>query len=121
MRTILCIDDQRATLWTLSLILRNAGYRCITAENHEEADRRFAGNAVDLVILDHGLPGISGDKLAAHLKKIRPVHVLMLSGPVELDALPASVDLLMIKPQAPVVLFAAIRKLLDSVPLQAVA
>jgi DNA-binding response OmpR family regulator len=114
MRTILCIDDHRATLSTLALILRNEGYRCLTAENHEEADRRFAANAVDLVIVDHGLPGITGDKLASHLKKIRPVLVLMLSGAVELDALPGSVDLLMIKPQAPTVLFAAIRKLLDS-------
>jgi DNA-binding response OmpR family regulator len=114
MRTILCVDDHRATLSTLALILRNEGYRCLTAENSEEADRRFAANSVDLVIVDHGLPGITGDKLAAHLKKIRPVHVLMLAGSVDLDTLPSSVDLLMIKPQYPLDLFAAIRKLLDS-------
>jgi DNA-binding response OmpR family regulator len=119
MRTILCVDDHRATLSTLALILRNEGYRCLKAENSEEADRRFAANSVDLVIVDHGLPGITGDKLAAHLKKIRPVHVLMLSGSVDLDTLPTSVDLLMIKPQYPVDLFGAIRKLLDSGPPQA--
>jgi two-component system phosphate regulon response regulator OmpR len=119
MRTILCVDDHRATLWTLALILRNEGYRCLTAENREEADLRFAGNAVDLVIVDHGLPGITGDLLAAHLKKIRPVHVMMLSGPIELDSLPKSVDLLLIKPQNPVDLFAAISKLLNSGPPKA--
>ena len=119
MRTILCVDDHRATLSTLALILRNEGYCCLTAENREEADRRFIGNAVDLVIVDHGLPGITGDVLAAHLKKIRPVHVLMLSGPVDLHTLPKSVDMLLIKPQAPVDLFAAIRRLLDSGPPQA--
>jgi len=119
MRTILCIDDHRATLSTLALILRNEGYRCLTAENHEEADRRFAANAVDLVIVDHGLPGFTGDEIAAHLKSIRPVQVLMLSGLVNLESLPTSVDLLVIKPQAPVDLFAAIRRLLDSAPPQA--
>ena len=116
MRTILCVDDHRATLSTLALILRNEGYRCLTAENSEEADRRFAGNAVDLVIVDHGLPGITGDKLATHLKAIRPVHILMLCGSIDEAAFPRSVDLLLIKPQKPVDLFAAIRKLLDSGP-----
>lgn len=120
MRTILCVDDHRATLSTLALILRNEGYRCLTAETREEADRRFVGNSVDLVIVDHGLPGITGDKLAAHLKKIRPVLVLMLAGPIDLDLASTSVDLLMIKPQSPTVLFAAIRKLLDTCQPQAV-
>ena len=113
MRTILCIDDHKATLATLALILRNEGYRCLTAENYEEANRRFAGDPVDLVIVDHGLPNVTGDKLAAHLKSIRPVQVLMLTGNADVEP-SAAVDLVLIKPQQPNALLASIAQLIGA-------
>jgi two-component system, OmpR family, KDP operon response regulator KdpE len=114
MPTILCVDDHPATLQSLSLIFRSVGYCCIAASNFEEAERAFAANHIDLVVLDHGLPGIDGSSLAVHLKRIRPVTVLMLSGSVELTDTPESVDLLLPKPQAPDALLAAIATLIPN-------
>jgi two-component system, OmpR family, KDP operon response regulator KdpE len=114
MRTILCIDDHQATLVTLSLIFRGAGYCCITATNFEQAERAFAADPIDLVVLDHGLPGVNGTSIATHLKKIREVAVLMLTGSSELMTKPDSVDVLLPKPQPPPALLEAVAKLLDS-------
>jgi DNA-binding response OmpR family regulator len=110
--TILLVDDHRGTLLTLSLVLRSAGYRCLTASNYDEAEQTFRINPIDLVILDHGLPGISGTDLAAHLKTIRPVAILMLSGNPDLAGKPESVDILLPKPQEPEALLNTIAELL---------
>jgi DNA-binding response OmpR family regulator len=47
---------------------------------------------VDLVIVDHSLPGITGSELAKRLKEIKNVSVLMLSGNADLLEKPDSVD-----------------------------
>jgi DNA-binding response OmpR family regulator len=100
MRTILVIDDHVATLDTLCLILVASGYVALKARNSEQAERQFIDNDVDLVIVDHGLPGISGSDVAQRLKNIKSVLVLMLSGNPELKGKPDSVDLLLAKPQS---------------------
>lgn len=114
MRTILCVDDHHATLLTLSLILQSQGYCCITAETAEEADRSFAENEIDLVIVDYRLPCMDGSELAAQLKSIRPVKVLMLSGSPDLVGKPESVDVLLPKPQHPAGVLEAVAALLSS-------
>jgi two-component system, OmpR family, KDP operon response regulator KdpE len=108
------VDDHRATLLTLSLIIRGAGYRCVTATEFNEAERVFVLNQIDLVILDHGLPGINGTDLAAHLKRIRAVVVVMLTGNTELTEKLDVVDLLLAKPQLPEHLLCEIAKLLKT-------
>jgi two-component system KDP operon response regulator KdpE len=112
MQKILCIDDHRATVLTLAMIFRGAGYCCTTAENFDQAEYAFSADPVDLVIVDHGLPGVNGTALAAHLKNIRPVLVLMLSGSPDLHIKPDSVDLLLPKPIAPEALLKAVAGLL---------
>lgn len=112
MRTILCVDDHAATLLTLALVFKSAGYACLTASNFEDAERAFAAEHIDLMVVDHGLPEMDGAALAARLKGIRAVSVLMLSGSVELAEKPGSVDLLLPKPQAPQELLDAVAELL---------
>jgi DNA-binding response OmpR family regulator len=98
MRTILVIDDHVATLKTICLVLKQQGYEALPAENANQAQEHFFGNKVDLVIVDHGLPGITGAELAKRLKEIKSVFVLMLSGNSELLEKPDSVDVLLPKP-----------------------
>lgn len=98
MRTILVIDDHVVTLDTLCLILNAHKFNVLSAVNAQEAETQFAGGAVDLVIVDHGLPGMTGDELAHKLKTTKSVLVIMLSGNPELVGKPDSVDLLLAKP-----------------------
>ena len=108
MYTILIIDDHKPTLDTLCLILEAKGYVALGAPSSAQAESYFRDKVVDLVIVDHGLPGITGEVLAAQLKALRSVPVLMMSGNPELKEKPYSVDLLLPKPQK-------VEDLLDSV------
>jgi DNA-binding response OmpR family regulator len=109
---ILCIDDHRATALSLAIIFRGAGYCCITASNFRQAEHAFSTEHIDLVIVNHGLPGVDGAALARHLKNIRPITVLMLSGNPDLTIKPDSVDLLLPKPIHPQELLDAVSRIL---------
>ena len=111
MRTILVIEDHIITLETICLILKNQGYETLAAKNADEAQQHFFENKVDLVIVDHGLPGITGTELATRLKEVKNVLVLMLSGNTELVEKPDSVDALLPKPVSVPILLAAIEGL----------
>ncbi len=111
MPTILVIDDHLVTLETICLILKKEGYKTFAAKNAQEAQEYFFENKVDLVIVDHGLPGISGSDLAKRLKEIKHVSVLMLSGNTDLLEKPDSVDALLPKPVSVPILLAEIKGL----------
>jgi CheY-like chemotaxis protein len=109
----LVIDDHAPTVSTLCLILNGKGYRAFGALNADEAEQQFREHAIDLLLVDHGLQGVSGGELAARLLAIRPVLVLMLSGNPELKTTPTHVDLLLPKPQPVPELLAVIERLLS--------
>ena len=93
------------------LILKKEGYKTFAAKHAQEAQEHFFGNEVDLVVVDHGLPGISGSDLARRLKEIKNVSVLMLSGDSDLLEKPESVDALLPKPVSVPILLAEIKRL----------
>lgn len=111
MRTVLIVDDHTATLETLCLILKRKGYVTLCAANAEQAQEHFFGNKVDLVILDHGLPRITGAELAKRFKAAKSVSVLMLSGNPALLVKPDSVDVLLPKPISVPILLSKIEEL----------
>lgn len=111
MRMILVVDDHIPTLKTLCMILDANGYCALEAENAEQAQRKFRNNPIDMVLVDHGLPGMTGSELAGQFKKVRKVLVLMLSGDPELKGTPADVDLRLAKPQQVPELLDAMEKL----------
>jgi DNA-binding response OmpR family regulator len=76
--------------------------------------RRPPASACHMVIVDHGLPGVTGADLAKRLKETRDVLVLMLSGKAELLKKPESVDVLLPKPISVPTLLTEIRDLFTS-------
>lgn len=98
MQTILVVDDDTTICQTLSMILRGRGYHVVGAASHGEAERHFERNAVDLVIFDHGLAGVTGSALARRFKGMKKVWVLMLTGDRKLLGTTAAVDVLLPKP-----------------------
>jgi two-component system, OmpR family, alkaline phosphatase synthesis response regulator PhoP len=84
-KTILCVDDEAHILHVVSLKLKNAGFSVITAKDAEEAFEAASGAAVDLVITDLQMPGMSGIELSRKLhaepgKKHLPVMLLTAHG-----------------------------------------
>jgi response regulator NasT len=77
---ILLIDDERLVISTLSLGLKQAGYRVSTVESAEEAEAQLAsGEHPDLAILDIRMPGQDGLYLAQRLHELDHIPFLMFS------------------------------------------
>lgn len=67
--TILVVDDESHIVHVVSLKLRNAGYRVVTAADGEEGLEAALREAPDLVITDYQMPVMSGLELCEGLRK----------------------------------------------------
>lgn len=79
MTTILAVDDDTTLLRTLAINLRARGYDVLTAATGEDALAGIRRDAPDVVILDLGLPGISGVEVLRQLREWSHVPVIVLS------------------------------------------
>jgi two-component system, OmpR family, alkaline phosphatase synthesis response regulator PhoP len=68
-RTILVADDESHILHVVSLKLRNAGYRVLTAHDGQEALEIAQQQRPDLLITDYHMPQLSGLELCRRLKQ----------------------------------------------------
>jgi CheY-like chemotaxis protein len=68
-RTILVADDESHILHVVSLKLRNAGYRVITARDGAEALELAQYEHPHLLITDYHMPQLSGIELCQRLKQ----------------------------------------------------
>lgn len=77
---LLLVDDDRLVLSTLTLGLRQNGYRVSNAESAEEAEVFLAsGERPDLAILDIRMSGNSGLQLAERLQQLDHIPFVILS------------------------------------------
>lgn len=68
-KTILVCDDESHILNVVSLKLRNAGYRVLTASDGQEALDLATQEKPDLIITDYHMPLLSGIELCRRLKQ----------------------------------------------------
>jgi two-component system, OmpR family, alkaline phosphatase synthesis response regulator PhoP len=68
-KTILVADDESHILHVVSLKLRNAGFRVITARDGQEALEMAQAQHPDLLITDYHMPMLSGLELCQRLKQ----------------------------------------------------
>jgi two-component system phosphate regulon response regulator PhoB len=68
-RTILVADDESHILHVVSLKLRNAGFRVITAQDGAEALELAVQQKPHLLITDYHMPQLSGLELCQRLKQ----------------------------------------------------
>jgi len=81
-RTILVADDESHILHVVSLKLRNAGYRVVTAHDGQEALEAAQQERPDLIITDYHMPQLSGLELCRRLKQdasMPAIPVIMLT------------------------------------------
>jgi PAS domain S-box-containing protein len=82
---ILLVDDDQVILETMPALLESLGHAVETASRGEEAlSRLAAGLQVDLVVLDHNMPGLTGTETLVRLREQRPeLPVILASGFVD--------------------------------------
>jgi DNA-binding response OmpR family regulator len=68
-KTILVADDESHILHVVSLKLRNAGYRVLTAHDGQEALEAAVAERPHLLITDYHMPQLSGLELCRRLKQ----------------------------------------------------
>src|SRR4029453_17705705 len=68
-KTILVADDESHILHVVSMKLRNAGFRVVTARDGREAFEMALHEKPDLLITDYHMPELSGLELCRKLKE----------------------------------------------------
>lgn len=85
--SILIIDDDPNLRKTLADILRAKGYELLAAKNGTEGLALLERNAVNLVLIDLGLPDISGLEVLHRVKADYPAtEAIILTGNAALDS-----------------------------------
>jgi two-component system cell cycle response regulator len=80
-RTILLVDDDAEYLEAMALLLEHEGHHVLRALNGEQALRQLHQNAVDLLLLDYYMPGMTGEDVVARLREFNPyVQVILQTG-----------------------------------------
>jgi CheY-like chemotaxis protein len=111
---VLVVDDEPNTREVVSGYLLGDGHRVLTAADGNEALQRFLLEDFDLVITDHGMPGMNGVQLAEALHCVDPAKsVILLTGfAFGPEQQPESINRVLKKPLAPEELRSALRSVL---------
>ena len=110
--TLLCIHRDPAQL----SLLRDHGYRLLTASTGHEGLRLLSSQSVDAIVLEYQLGLLDGAFIASEIKQILPkIPIVMVADPLELpeDAL-KSVDVMVATSDGPHFVWAAVHFLLNS-------
>jgi signal transduction histidine kinase/ActR/RegA family two-component response regulator len=89
--TVLVVEDEEATVHLLKEALSQAGYQTLTAMNGEEAVDLYHRHTaeIDIVVLDLGLPKVSGFDVIHKLMEQRPsVSIIITTGYLQPDLKP---------------------------------
>ena len=77
-QTILLVDDDPEIREGIRILLTGEGYHIIEAEDGPQAMEKLSG-AVDLVILDIMMPGMSGLRVCEEMRKVSTAPILFLT------------------------------------------
>src|SRR5690349_12313595 len=78
---LLCIDDDEALLGCVTSMLERYGYHAVPALGGATGIQIFKDNAIDLVVVDHDMPGMDGCEVAEQLRRLNSsVPIIMNSG-----------------------------------------
>jgi two-component system phosphate regulon response regulator PhoB len=118
-RTVLIVDDEFAIRDMLRMALEIAEFRCIEAENIQQAFTLVVDERPDIMLLDWMLPGGSGLELLRRMKRddnTRDIPIIMITAKTAEDnviqGLDAGADDYIVKPFAPRELIARLKALL---------
>lgn len=118
-KTVLIVDDEAAIREMISVALQMAGYRCLEADNAQNAHAIVVDHQPDIILLDWMMPDVSGIELARRLKRetaYADIPIIMLTARSEEDnkiqGLEAGADDYITKPFSPRELIARLKAVL---------
>lgn len=80
---VLLVEDDRSVRRYLEVTLQRSGYRVLTASDGLEAMKLAMSSAIDIIVTDAIMPNLSGQQLAAFLRKnpkLSRVPIVLLTG-----------------------------------------
>lgn len=83
MYTVLMVDDDPMILENNKTYFNKMGYAVVCADNAEAAEKIILSNALDCVVLDVDLPGMSGFTLCEKIRAKTGLPIIFLSGYTE--------------------------------------
>ncbi|MEO8734922.1 MAG: response regulator [Edaphobacter sp.] len=111
--TILVVDDEEIPRKLRSLILQKQGYQIVAAASGKEALELLNAGAVQLVLSDQMMPGMTGTELTKIVKSTHPaLPVILNSGVNEIPADAIYADRFVSKVGGPELLFKIIAEVL---------
>jgi DNA-binding NtrC family response regulator len=79
--SLLLVDDEKVFLDIMAQRLKRRGFAVATADDGETALRHLQTSAIDVVVLDVAMPGMSGIETLQAIKEQQPlIEVVMLTG-----------------------------------------
>ncbi|UJR82559.1 response regulator [Sandaracinus amylolyticus] len=116
---VLVVEDDPDTQWRLARMLTVHGARVVGTSSGEAALAVIAQWPADLVLIDQGLPGISGLEVARRIRQEHPgIPVVLMSSEeshdLRLAAKVAGAALMLIKPFRVEVLFELLQRLTNA-------
>lgn len=124
-RTILVIDDEPRMRALVRMYLEREGFRVLEAADGREGLMHFAGEPVQLIVLDLMLPEMDGWEFCCRVRQMSPVPILMLTARTDVSdrvlGLNLGADDYLVKPFDPRELVARVHALLrrSSAPAEA--
>lgn len=113
---VLVVEDDDGNRLLVRRVLEEDGHLVLESSDGQGALRLLSGPAVDLVVLDLGLPGLDGLEVLAEIRGVSEVPVLLLTARREeaerVRGLDAGADDYMVKPYSVMELSARVRALL---------
>lgn len=92
-RTLLLVDDEQNIVSALKRLVRRDGYEILTANSGFEALEILEKHAVDVIISDQRMPGMTGVEFLSKVKELHPDTIrLMLSGYTELNSVTDAIN-----------------------------
>lgn len=120
---ILWIDDEISHLKPHILFLQDKGYTVTTTTNGADGVEILTESAVDIILLDHFMPGMDGLETLQRLKEASPgTPVIMITKSEEEwlmdEAIAGKIESFLIKPVNPTQIFMAIKQVLEKQEIQ---
>src|ERR1044071_3372672 len=116
---ILWVDDEIESLQSQKRFLENKGYQVKTLTNGSDAIDYVKDNAVDVVLMDESMPGLSGLETLAQIKEVNsqiPVVLITKNETENLmdEAIGNEISDYLIKPVNPNQVWLSLKKIIDN-------